>query len=80
MNEEEWKKAIRLSKGKLIEWLNEMYQDEKILKEIIMKYEKTYCVGSEYISREYYNPLTLENEIKSATLIKAKDFSYYRSW
>ena len=80
MNDKEWKKAIRCSKEELIEWLNEMYQEEKILKEIIMKYEKTYGVGSEYISREYYNPLTLENEIKSATLIKAKNFSYYRNW
>lgn len=40
MNENEWKKAIRCSKEELIEWLNEMYQDEEIQREIIKKYEE----------------------------------------
>lgn len=40
MNEEEWKKAIRCSKEELIEWLNEMYKDDRFQKELIRKYEK----------------------------------------
>lgn len=39
MNKEEWLKAINCTKEQLIEWLNEMYEDEKINREIIKQYE-----------------------------------------
>lgn len=40
MNEEQIKKALRCSKEDLIEWLMEMYQNERRLKDIIKKYEE----------------------------------------
>lgn len=47
MSEEEWLKAIKCTKEELIEWLNEMYRDEKTNREIILKYEETLNVGKE---------------------------------
>ncbi len=40
MKKEDWLKAIALSKDKLIEWLNEMYESEAELNSIISQYEK----------------------------------------
>lgn len=40
MNKEELKKAHMLDKEELIEWLDEISQDNKILNEIISKYEE----------------------------------------
>lgn len=80
MNEEEWKKAINLSKEELIEWLNEMYKDEKVTREIIKKYEESYGVGIEKIKKEIYDPKTMQQKVKFFTKIKAKDFEYLRNW
>lgn len=80
MSEEEKEKAIRLSKEELIEWLNEMYEDEKVNREIIQNYEKNYGVGVEKIERAIYNPKTMQQEIRFYTKIKAKNFEYFRNW
>ena len=80
MNEEEWKKAIRLSKEELIEWLNEMYKDEEVNREIIKQYEENYGVGIEKIERAIYDPKTMEQKVKFYTKIKAKNFEYFRNW
>lgn len=39
MDREDFKKAIRLSKEELIDWLDEMYEDRAVLKQIISSYE-----------------------------------------
>lgn len=80
MNEEEWKKAIRLSKEELIEWLNEMYKDEEVNREIIKQYEENYGVGTEKIERAIYDPKTMEQKVEFYTKIKAKNFEYFRNW
>ena len=79
-NEEEWKKAIRLSKEELIEWLNEMYKDEEVNREIIKQYEENYGVGTEKIERAIYDPKTMEQKVEFYTKIKAKNFEYFRNW
>lgn len=80
MNEEEWKKAIRLSKEELIEWLNEMYKDEETNREIIKRYEENYGVGIEKIERAIYDPKTMEQKLEFYIKIKAKNFEYFRNW
>lgn len=47
MDKEQWLKAINMTKEQLIEWLNEMYEDEKRLKDIIRNYEKYYAKEGE---------------------------------
>lgn len=64
MSEEEWLKAIKCTKEELIEWLNEMYGDDKINREIILKYEKIVDVRT-------YNK-------EGRTMVEAPGFSYYR--
>lgn len=80
MNKENWLKAIKCSKEELIEWLNEMYEDENIYRDIILKYENSYGVGKERIQEAFYNPVTLKQEIRFYTKIKTKDFEYKRNW
>lgn len=81
MNKEEWLKAIKSSKEELIEWLNEMYEDDKRLKEIIRKYEDNYNVGIERIEETFYNPILERNQkLRFYTKVKAKNFEYKRNW
>lgn len=65
MNEEEFLKAIKCTKEELIEWLNEMHKDEKLNREIILKYEKIVNVGSSNVGNDKIR-------------IDAHGFSYYR--
>lgn len=65
MNEEEWLKAIKCTKEELIEWLNEMYRDEKTNREIIFKYEEFLNVGK-------------EKKGENTIIRVAPDFQYYR--
>ena len=80
MDKEQWLKAIKCSKEELMEWLNEMYEDEKNLREIIKKYENSYGVGIENIQEEYDSPETLERKIRFYTKVKAINFEYKRNW
>lgn len=65
MDEEEWLKAIKCTKEELIEWLNEMYREEKLNREIILKYEKLVNVR-------------ISSKGDNTIIIEAPGFSYYR--
>ena len=65
MDEEAWLKAIKCTKEELIEWLNEMYKDEKINRDIILKYEKLVNVRT-------------SSKGDNTTIIEAPGFSYCR--
>ena len=80
MNKEEWLKAINLTKEQLIEWLNEMYEDDKRLKEIIRKYEINYDVSIKNEQYAVYNPTTMKQELHFYTKVKANGFEYKRNW
>ena len=80
MNKKEWLKAIKCSKEELIEWLNEMYEDEERYREIIKKYEESYGVKTENIEEAFYNPTTMKQDIKFYTKVKAINFEYKRNW
>jgi len=77
MDKDKWLKAIKCSKEELIEWLNEMYEDDKRLKEIITKYEDNYNVGIEKVQEAFYDPL---ERMKFYTKVKARNFEYKRNW
>ena len=72
MDEEKWLKAIKCSKEELIEWLNEMYNDEKIYRDIIKKYEDNYNVEKEDVQQQF--------EYRFYTKVKANGFEYSRNW
>lgn len=80
MDKEKWLKAIKCSKEELIEWLNEMYEDDERLKEIIKKYEDTYNVGIENIQEAILDPIERNQKISFYTKVKAKNFEYKRNW
>ena len=86
MNKEDWLKAIRCTKEELIEWLNEMYEDEERTRKIIMKYEDFYGVQKENIQEEVYNPETMRQELRYYTKVKVRNFDnatgfeYKRNW
>jgi hypothetical protein len=80
MNKEDWLRAIKCSKEELIEWLNEMYEDEERLKQIIEKYEDNYNVGLERIQEEIYNPKDMNKSLRFYTKVTAKNFEYKRNW
>ena len=80
MNKEEWIKAIKSSKEELIEWLNEMYEDDKRLKDIIQRYEDNYNVGIERIQEAIYDPLERNQKLRFYTKVTAKNFEYKRNW
>lgn len=80
MDKDKWLKAIKCSKEELIEWLNEMYEDDKRLKEIITKYEDTYNVGIEEVEEAFYDPLERNQKMMFYTKVKTKNFEYKRNW
>ncbi len=80
MNEEERRKALCCSKEELIEWLEEMYLDDKTQKEIIRQYEESYHASVERKQDQWYDPKTLEYTVKCYTRVKTKDFEYIRNW
>lgn len=80
MNKEEWIKAIKSSKEELIEWLNEMYEDDKRLKDIIQRYEDNYNVEIERIQEAIYDPLERNQKLRFYTKVTAKNFEYKRNW
>lgn len=80
MDKDKWLKAIKCTKEELIEWLNEMYENESRLKEIIIKYEENYNVGIENVQEEFNNFLTRNREIKFYTKVKANNFEYKKNW
>lgn len=79
MKKDEWLRAIKSTKEELIEWLNEMYENYEMLKEIIEKYEKSYNVGIEKGERIVKNDPFQESKI-FYTKVKAKDFEYFKNW
>lgn len=80
MDEEKWLKAIKCSKEELIEWLNEMYNNEKINRDIIRKYEDTYNVEKEDIQEQFEDPVTMTRKFRFYTKVKAHGFEYCRNW
>jgi hypothetical protein len=81
MEKEEWLKAIKCTKEELIEWLNEMYEDDKRLKEIIEKYEKSYNVGIKEVEKtepDFIEPWRERSTYY--TKVKAKNFEYIKNW
>lgn len=80
MDEKDWKRAINCTKEQLIEWLNEMYKDEKSLKFIIRQYEDNYNVGIESEQRFFDDPVTREQKFKYYYKVKAKNFEYIKNW
>ena len=80
MDEEKWLKAIKCSKEELIEWLNEMYNNEKINRDIIRKYEDTYNVEKENVEQYFEDPLTRDRKFRFYTKVKAHGFEYSRNW
>jgi hypothetical protein len=80
MEEKEWKKAINCTKEQLIEWLNEMYKDDKIQKDIIRKYEDNYNVGSQDIQEVIEDPLEQKQKLRYYTKVTARNFEYIRNW
>lgn len=80
MNKEEWLKAIKCTKEELIEWLNEMYEDDKRLKEIIKKYEDNYNVSIEKVEEAFYDPYKRNQKLNFYTKVKARNFEYKRNW
>lgn len=80
MDKDKWLKAIKCSKEELIEWLNEMYEDDKRLKEIITKYEDNYNVGIEKVQEVFYDPLERNQKMEFYTKVKARNFEYKRNW
>ena len=80
MDKNEWLKAIKCSKEELIAWLDEMYENEERLKEIITEYENNYNVGIERIQDEFYDSVELNREMIFYTKVKAKNFEYRRNW
>lgn len=80
MDEEKWLKAIKCSKEELIEWLNEMYNNEKINRDIIRKYEDTYNVEKEDVQQQFEDPLTRDRKFRFYTKVKAHGFEYRRNW
>lgn len=80
MDKEQWLKAIKCTKEELIEWLNEMYEDESYYRKLIKKYEESYGVEIENIQEEYDSPETMERKIRFYTKVKAINFEYKRSW
>ena len=80
MDKDKWLKAIKCSKEELIEWLNEMYEEDKRVKEIITKYEDNYNVGIEKVQEAFYDPLERNQKMKFYTKVKARNFEYKRNW
>lgn len=80
MDKEEWLKAIKCTKEELIEWLNEMYEDDKIQKDIIRKYEIQCNATIKDENECRYNPVTMEHETKFYTKVNAGNFEYIRNW
>lgn len=77
MDKEEWLKAINCSKEQLIEWLNEMYEDDRRLKQIIRTYEKNYA-KVETISISNSDPLKDTEIIYEVTI--ADGSKYKKNW
>lgn len=67
MTRENWLKAIKCSKEELIEWLDEMYQDDEWQKEVIKKYEAKTKAG-------------IEKRDKGTIVMVDTDFTYLRNW
>lgn len=80
MDKEKWLKAIKCTKEELIEWLNEMYEDDKRQKDIIKKYEIQCKATIKDEEEAYYNPVTMEHKIKYYTKVNAGNFEYIRNW
>ena len=67
MTRENWLKAIKCSKEELIEWRDEMYQDDEWQKEVIKKYEAKTKAG-------------IEKRDKGIIVKVDTDFMYWRNW
>ena len=80
MNKEEWLKAIKCTKEELIEWLNEMYENEMAYRDIIRKYENAYNIEKEAVQELINDPTKLIRKIEVYTKVKAQGFEYKRNW
>ncbi len=79
MEKNEWLKAISLDKAELIKWLNEEYEEERNLRDIIRRYEKDYASVSDEMA-EIPNLETGLIEQKFYWKVDTKNFSYKRTW
>jgi len=70
MEKEQWLKAINCTKEQLIEWLNEMYEDEKLYREIIDKYQEYTKAGED----DNYK------DTGKKYVLVAYDFIYHKNW
>ena len=79
MEKDEWLRAIKCTKEELIEWLNEMYEEDKRLRKVIEKYEESYNVviekGEKIVEKEPFIKAKI-----SYTKVKAKNFEYIKDW
>lgn len=80
MNNKEWLKAIKCTKEELIEWINEMYEDDKKQKDIIKKYEIQCNATISDKEESYYNPATMQHKTKFFSVVNAGNFEYIRNW
>ena len=67
MTRENWLKAIKYSKEELIEWLDEMYRDDELQKQIIRKYEQ-------------YTKAGIKEEEGNFMVKVDTDFAYWKNW
>lgn len=80
MSKEELEKACTLNKEELIEWLNEVYQDNYILNEIIDKYEE-YVQPYIHTETRYIDDIkTLEKKVIIYTEVKVSNNFIYRKY
>ena len=78
MEKEKWLKAIYCTKEELIEWLNEMYEDEKVYEEIILKYEKMTNATIRDTKKTRINKRTMQEEVHNVKEVDNGVFKYFR--
>ena len=78
MEKEKWLKAIYCTKEELIEWLNEMYEDEKVYEEIILEYEKMTHATIKDTKKTRINKRTLQEEDHNVKEVDNGVFKYFR--
>lgn len=78
MEKEKWLKAIYCTKEELIEWLNEMYEDEKVYEGIILEYEKMTGATIKDTKKVRVNKRTLQEEAHNVKEVDNGVFKYFR--
>ena len=78
MEKEKWLKAIYCTKEELIEWLNEMYEDEKVYEEIILEYEKMTNATIKDTKKFRVSKRTMQEEVHDVKEVDNGVFKYFR--